>query len=101
MVKSGRKVALAFLGSYALAQMLRERGIIEDDPLVVYTYSAMIRDLLALIPDWWEEALGDRCGRLPLHGSPPRPPGGWWHPQGWQGGGQEAGARLVCALGVP
>ena len=64
MVKSGRKVALAFLGSYALAQLLRERGIIEDDPLVVYTYSAMIRDLLAILPETWEVALEDLMGRL-------------------------------------
>ena len=64
MVRSGKKVALAFVGSFALAQSLSEAGIIEDDPMVVYTYSALIRDLLALCPDEWESAVEEMIMRL-------------------------------------
>ena len=43
MVKSGKKVAGIFIGSFALAQLLSEAGYIDDDPVTVYQYSALIR----------------------------------------------------------
>ena len=59
MVKSGRKVAIGFVGSFALAVLMKEQGIIEDEPIIVYAYSSLMRDLLQLIPDAWEDA-GER-----------------------------------------
>ena len=64
MVKPGAKTAAGFIGAYIIAQILRERGMIEDDPLVVYTYSAMIRDVMMLVPQAWETATEETVYRV-------------------------------------
>ena len=60
MVRSGKKTAALFLGGFALAQILRENGVISDDPLVAYVYSAVLRDFLTLVPDEWETWVTER-----------------------------------------
>ena len=62
MVKSGKKVALAFLGGYAIAQLLFERGYI-DDPSEVYVWSALLRDVLMVVPDIVEKWLEDKADK--------------------------------------
>ena len=62
MVRPGLKVAIGFAGSFAVAWSLKVGGIIEDDPLVVYTYSALLRDLLFLAPQAWEDKLDEWLG---------------------------------------
>ena len=56
MVRPGKKTAIFFLGSFALAQILWENNVIDNNPFVtVYVYSALARDLMMLWPDHWED----------------------------------------------
>ena len=64
MVRPGVKVAAGYVCSYMLAQLLREREIIECDPMDVYYFSALGRDVLMLIPPSWEEYMEDSLVRM-------------------------------------
>ena len=64
MVRPGKKTSALFLGGFALAQILRENGVISEDPLVAYVYSALLRDFLTLVPDEWETWVTERCDRM-------------------------------------
>ena len=56
MVKTGWKTSACFLAGYVLAQILHERGLVEN-ALIGYHYAGPIRDVITLLPDEWEEKM--------------------------------------------
>ena len=64
MVRPGIKTAACYVCGYMMAQLLRERDVIEVDPMCVYYYSALVRDVMMLLPDGFEEYLDGLARRV-------------------------------------